>query len=56
MRLYGIGLVRLIVLALVSLQFLSACILVPVEDVGRRGDRGWHSDDREHHEEQGRRR
>jgi len=56
MRLYGIGLVRLIVLALVSLQFLSACILVPVETVGRRGDRDWHSDERERHEEHGRRR
>jgi hypothetical protein len=51
MRRYGIGLVGLVVLALVSLLLLSACILVPVEDDRRRGDRDWHGDEREHHEE-----
>jgi hypothetical protein len=50
MRRHGIGLVGLVVLALVSLLFLSACILVPVDDGRRRGDRDWHGDGRDHHD------
>jgi hypothetical protein len=44
MRLHGISLVGLVVLALVSLLFLSACIFVPVDEGRRRGDRDWHGD------------
>jgi hypothetical protein len=47
MRRYGLGLVGLVVLALVSLLFLSACILVPVDDGRGRGDRDRHGDERE---------
>jgi hypothetical protein len=54
MQRYGIRLVGLVVLAFVSLLFVSACILVPVEDVRGRGDRDWHGDGREHHDERGR--
>jgi len=50
MQRYGIGLVGLIILALVSLLSLSACIVVPVDDGWRRGDRDWHGDRREHHD------
>jgi hypothetical protein len=45
------GLVGLVVLALASLLFLSACIFVPVDDGGRRGDRDWQGDRRDHHDE-----
>lgn len=51
MRHYGIGLVGLVTLALVSALSLSACILVSVGDGRERGDRDWHGDDRERHEE-----
>lgn len=51
MRHYGIGLVGLVRLALVSALSLSACILVPVGDGRERGGRDWHGDDRGHHEE-----
>lgn len=55
MRLNSIGLVGLVVLVVASLLFVSACILVPVDD-GRgrdRGDRGWHGDgrDRDRHDD-----
>lgn len=50
MRRYGIGLVGLVVLAIASLLFLSACIVVPVDDGRRRGDRDWHGDERGHRE------
>ena len=51
MRRHGTGLVGLVVLALVNVLFLSACILVPVDDGWRRGDRDWHGDGREHNDE-----
>jgi hypothetical protein len=50
MRRYGIAVVGLVILALVSLLFLSACILVPVGDGRGRSDRDWHGGEREQHE------
>ena len=49
MRRYGIGVVGLLILALVSLLFVSACILVPVDDGRGRADRDWHGDERDQH-------
>jgi|KBSSwiStaDraftv2_1062776.scaffolds.fasta_scaffold500691_2 hypothetical protein len=53
MRLNSIGLVGLVVLVVATSLFVSACILVPVDD-GRgrdRGDRGWHGDGRDRHDD-----
>ncbi len=51
MRRYGIGFVSLVVVALLSLLFLSACILVPVEEGRGRGGRDRHGDEREQREQ-----
>lgn len=50
MRLHHTGLVGLFVLAIASLLFVSACIIVPVDD-GRRGDRDRHGDGRDRHDD-----